>query len=118
MISIQNFLTFSIANGESLSAGVKAVIDDRFAVAVAMPGTWTAAPLTFQISTDGVTYRNVVDGFGTELTAEAAASVHIPIPGTALAGGTYLRIRSGTSGVPVNQGGARTLILAARTFGV
>jgi hypothetical protein len=103
--------TVTIANGASLS-GVVALGNKRLA-AIQMPAAWTAANLSFQGSLDGVTYQELQDSFGAALTVIAAASVCISVDVTLFAGWPYLKIRSGTSGTPVNQGAARTLQIGA-----
>ena len=77
------------------------------AVAIIMPAAWTAAALTFQAG-DGASMENVFDDSGTEVSVSAAADRYIPLPTTLKALHTLL-IRSGTSGVPVNQAAERTL---------
>jgi hypothetical protein len=76
-------------------------------------GGWTAADLTFQISPDGgTTFINMYDETGTEVLVKAAVDREIRFsnPGLWLAV-RHFRIRSGTSGTPVNQAAARSLIL-------
>lgn len=106
-LDVTGTVTFTIANDQSLS---NASDDLRgvLCVAVLMPGTWTAAALTFQVSLDGETYTNMwYDGAEYEVTA--AASQYIVLDAKDFVGIRYLRVRSGTSGTPVNQGGARTV---------
>lgn len=107
----------TIANGTSLSPAVYIGAGDL--VAIEMPAVWTAANLTFQTSSDGVTFQNLKDDSGNEVTATAAAGVNIAIgEGTAKAedfrGAVYIKIRSGTSAVPVNQGQNSTLTAVVR----
>lgn len=103
-----------ITSGVSLSTAVN--IDPYRLVGIAMPATWTAANLTFQASHDnGTTYNNLYDDLGTEMTVTAAASRYITLDPAVFAGINYLKVRSGTSGTPVNQGGDRTITLVTRT---
>lgn len=105
-------LTFTIANGASLSDAQELMGFGLFAIQ--MPATWTTANLTFQGSYDNSTFQNIYDSAGNELTYIAAASVCITdLP--ELAPFRYIKIRSGTSGTPVNQGGSRSLILIAKS---
>lgn len=100
--------TAVIANGASVSGDVD--LGGRKIVAIVMPDAWTAAALTFQASPDGVTYYNVYDG-PTERNLIVAASYYSALNIADWVGIRWLRIRSGTAGTPVNQGGARTLTL-------
>lgn len=104
--------TATIANGASLSGAVDLGTLRLFAIQ--MPTSWTSANLTFQVSTDGTNYYNLYDDTGTEVTWTAAASqvIQSSNPGRWLAF-QYLKVRSGTSGSAVNQGGARTLTFVA-----
>jgi hypothetical protein len=104
-------LTATIANGESLSGAVD--LGGRKLVAIDMPAAWTAASLTFQASPDGVTYDDLYDG-GTERALTVAASRYLAQNIGDWVGVRWLKIRSGTSGTPVNQGGARTLTLVVQ----
>lgn len=99
----------TISNGASLSAAID--LQGRHLIGIVMPADWTAANLTFQVAqtADG-TFADVYDSAGNELVAVAAASRFIcDIP--ELQGVRFLKIRSGTTGTPVNQGAARTLSL-------
>jgi hypothetical protein len=100
--------TATIANGASLSGVVD--LGGRKLVAIVMSGSWTAASLTFQASPDGVTYYDVYDG-ATERSISVAASYYSALAIGNWIGFRHLKIRSGTTGTPVNQGGARVLTL-------
>jgi hypothetical protein len=102
--------TFTIANNASLSDAVS--LDEAALVGLIMPGTWTAADLTLQGAgeNDETAFLNVYDKDGTEVTIDAAASRYILLEPGKFAGIKQLKIRSGTSGTPVNQGGARTIV--------
>ena len=106
--------TVTIANGESLSDAV--AIPGFTVVRIGLPATWTAADLTFQESEDNSTFYNVSPADSdTEYTVEAAASALKIIPPSNLLGLLgNLKVRSGTSGSPVNQGGARIVTLWLR----
>lgn len=104
-----NTKSVQILAGASLSNEVD--LNGHQVVAIYMPGTWTTANLTFSASNvTGGTFNNVYDSAGNELTVTAAASrTLVDIP--ELEPIRFLRIRSGTSGTPVNQLADRTLIL-------
>jgi hypothetical protein len=105
--------TATIANGASLSGAVD--LGGATMVAIQMPANWTAANLTFQLSADGVTYAELQDELGNTFTVTAAASLAIASAALAATflGARYLKVRSGTSGVPINQGAARDIKIIA-----
>ena len=93
----------TITSGTALAPAVDMTIYRVFAIS--MPTTWTAAAITFQASIDGINYFNVVDDTGTEVSITAAASQYIVLTTPAkMLGARWLKVRSGTSGTPVNQG--------------
>lgn len=110
-------VTVTIANGASLS-GVGTIPPGFALAAIVMPATWTAASLTFQAShNDGLgagTYNNVYDVAGTEFQAQASASRWIAIDPVDFLGAPFIKVRSGTSGAAVAQGGNRDLVLVLR----
>lgn len=107
-------VSVTIANGASLSgaADLTAFADQGYPkpIALLMPAAWTSAAITVQASEDGSTFYNVFVQGGTEytLTTPLASQYIILTPGD-LRGANYIKIRSGTSGSPVNQGAARTI---------
>jgi hypothetical protein len=100
--------TAVIASGASLSGAVD--LGGRKLVAIVMPGTWTAASLTFQASPDGVTYYDVYDG-ATERALTVAASYYSALAIGDWVGLRWIKVRSGATGTPVNQAAERTLTL-------
>lgn len=105
--------TFTIANGASLSNSLR--LGGLVPVGVIMPAAWTAAGLSFAVSQDDSTYYPIFDDAGAEITATVAASEFIIFTNIARLFGItpdlYLKLRSGTSAVAVNQGAARVLTL-------
>jgi len=102
--------TVTILNGASLSDAIS--LGNRHLTEIIMPAGWTAAALTFQFSLDGITYNNAFS-LTAELTANTTAalanqSINIATTAT-FHGARYLKIRSGTAAVPVNQGADRVL---------
>lgn len=102
----------TIAAGASLSGAVD--LDGCHPVGLVMPAAWTAASITFQVSLDGVTYNNLYDSSGSEYTITTAASRRIILPPSDFAGVNYLKLRSGTSGAPVNQVAQAVIQVVAR----
>lgn len=118
-----------IANGASQSS----IIDcgsEYTLMAVEIPSSWTAADITFlgashtgtttgttwgQSPQDALeaqlTFRPVIIPAGTEYTLVLGGTGDkiVAIPEGVLEGIQFLKIRSGTSAAPVNQGAARTL---------
>ena len=112
--------TFTIASGASLSDAVDTGNTNSLSsiVAIIMPSAWTAADLTFQASAtvDG-TYNDVYDDDDNEVTVQAGASRHIVLDDemrSHMAGLRFIKIRSGTSGTPVNQGAGRSITLVVK----
>ena len=103
--------TVTIASGASLSGAVD--LQGRKLVAIDMPSGWTAASLTYQASADGVTYDDVYDG-ATERSLTVAASRYMMQNIGDWIGVRYLKIRSGTSAAPVNQGASRVITLVVQ----
>jgi hypothetical protein len=104
----------TIANGASLSGAV--ALSGRAAIRILMPGSWTTANLTFQVSMDDATYYNLYDSAGNEVTVAAAAAIAIVLDPATFCGCAYLKIRSGTSGTPINQAADRALSVVAKAF--
>ncbi len=95
----------TIANGQSLSDELP--IKGGFIITV---DGWTAAVMTFQVQGADGTYRDLYDEFGTEVqvaTFTGGQAVALPVN---VLGSTSIKVRSGTTGAPVNQGGARTVL--------
>ena len=110
--------TATIANGTSLSNAMQIF---GSITRIEIPAAWTAAALTFQVSSDGVTFIDLYDEFNTEVLI---ASASIPT-GTKrairlkLADWTnllWLKLRSGTTGSPVNQGAERLIVVVKNDY--
>jgi hypothetical protein len=120
------FKSVSIPAGATgLSAAFSLAPDGDFAlVGIIMPGTWTAANLTFQMSPDRpvvlpdddapAAFYNGYDDAGNEVTVTAAASRALMLSQNVLIVGRCFKIRSGTSGTPVDQTATRTLTVIFR----
>ena len=106
------YTTATIANGEALSDAI-AVGRGAVVLGVVMPASWTTANLTFQATVDGTNFFNLYDN-ATEYTVTAAASRVIMINSDITDSLQQIKVRSGTSGTPVNQGAERLLTLIVR----
>jgi hypothetical protein len=107
-------VTVTITNGTSLSAAVD--IGNAGIVRVLMPATWTAAVLTAQVSQDNATFYDLYNADGTEWSATVAANHAVVMDVTVWTGMRYVKLRSGTGGAAVNQGGDRILTLVTRAL--
>lgn len=102
--------TATIADAQSLST----VVDFEAATlcGIVTGSGWTTAAITFRASIDGVTFVDLYNAAGNEVSIPtAAASRWYAIDPADFAGIRYLIIRSGTSATPVNQAGGDTLTL-------
>lgn len=84
-------------------------------VRLIMPAAWTAADLTFQASNDGTTFNNLYDSLGNEYTVKVDINRAVILPVYDFYGIRFLKLRSGTSGSPVTQLAARTILVVPGT---
>jgi hypothetical protein len=98
-----------IANGEAVSEAAN--LRGGLLSTIEMPAAWTAANLTFQTCGDGSNFFDLYDELGTEVTAVADASRRIRLEPSQFAAVAQIKVRSGTTGTPVNQVTERTLYL-------
>jgi len=104
-------LTATILNGASLSDAVE--LKGHSVLRIAMPAAWTAADLSFQVSDDGTTFRNVYWDWGPEMVVDADVSMTIELsPFVQLRHINQIKVRSGPSAGAVAQGGDRLIVLA------
>jgi hypothetical protein len=87
-----------IQPGESLSDGVDC--SGGNAVRITMPGAWTPANLTFQVSTDGAMYY---DANGNEIVMSVTPNSAVPISKDWANWWNFVKFRSGTRAYPVVQ---------------
>ncbi|MGJ4888941.1 hypothetical protein ACQR1Y_12145 [Bradyrhizobium sp. HKCCYLRH3099] len=103
----------TILNGASVTSDI--ALGAKALIGLEMPGSWTAANLTFRVSTDGgQNYSNLYDASGNEYTVTVAAGRYVYLDPGVFIGINMLQIRSGTSGSAVNQGADRIIKLAIR----
>lgn len=108
--------TADIASGASLSGVFRP--GEKTICAVIMPATWTTAGLSFQVSDDGgTTWRELQDQDGVAIVVAApAAAGRYNLSAMDFQSANAFKVRSGTVGSPVVQGGARTLTFITRKF--
>jgi hypothetical protein len=94
-----------IANGQALS-DVVGFGEDFVPVAIIMPAAWTAADITFQAADASGAFKNVYTAANAEVAVNVGVDRYIPLTPANFQGTSRIKIRSGTSGVPVNQGAA------------
>lgn len=112
-ISVWEALTVTLASGSSLTEAIN--LGGLRLFGLVLPATWTAADLTFQVSTDGgSTWANLYEQDGTEVIASGKTSGCLTVHPSVFAAFQYIRIRSGTSAVPVSQTADRALKLIVR----
>lgn len=108
-------MDFTIAGGGTLSAAVQ--LNGLHGEAIVMPAAWTAAGLSFTAGdTELGTFQPLFDGLGVELTMSVLASQTIVLPISMIRAFNWLKMRSGTSAVPVVQGTQRVVSLLARSY--
>lgn len=106
--------TALIASGTALSAAVP--LGAKQLVGIAMPAAWDAAALTFQVSADGgTTWLEMTTSAGAAVSFTVAGGQFIAIDPAIWRGINMLKLRSGTSGAPVNQTADRTLTLVTKS---
>lgn len=103
----------SIPLGQSLSGAIP--IANAQPVALQMPAAWTAADITFRVSQDDVTYFDVYNDDGVELAVKVGVGRHIVLGLPDFPGIRFMKLRSGTSGTPVNQAAARQINIITGT---
>lgn len=109
--------TATIPAGQSLSGAIDCSAGRI--VRIVTPPTWTAAPLTFQASVDGVNFQNlyrVQDTQGTFTPFEVVLPI-VPVKSSLVLPATtgytvnFIKLRSGTAALPVTQAGDRAFSL-------
>jgi hypothetical protein len=101
-----------IQPGESLSDGLDC--SAGAIVRITMPGNWTPANLTFQISSDGALYNNLVliDGTEVQIAVVAGSAVVLGQFADYLKAIAFLKVRAGSSEHPVPQDELREFAIA------
>jgi hypothetical protein len=100
----------SISNAICLGSGALCAIQ--------MPAAWTAADLTFQVSDDrGTTWKELLDASGTAVSVSApAAGNRLELDSADFKSAVFLKVRSGTAALAVNQAAERNLTIVSRQF--
>jgi len=106
-------LVATIANGAALAPAVR-LPNGHGLVGILMPAAWTAAAITAQISLDNVTFYDLYSPDGTEVSIVVSAAAAIYLLPAEWIIANYIKIRSGTTGTPVNQGAERAVTLVTK----
>lgn len=107
-------VTATIANGASLSGALPS--QGRRLLAIEMPTAWTAAGIFIQGGMrEAGPFYPISDQAGVEIAVTAAASKMLAISGMVRL--PWIKIGSGTSAAPVNQGAARSITLLFSALG-
>lgn len=103
--------TATIASGASLSGAVD--LGTGRIVGLILPAAWTTASITFQASADGTNFFDLYDDATQRELASSivVASRFLALPMADWLGIRAVKLRSGSSGAPVNQGAARAITL-------
>ena len=112
-------LTATILSGQSLSGEID--LQGYQMLAIRIPAAWDTANITFlgarATTANGGTYVPVYDDAGLEVTVTVGGAdrmITLDINALKLASLQYIKLRSGTSGSPVNQTADRTLYLIGK----
>lgn len=88
---------------------------DQPILAIRIPASWTTANLTFQGSQDGTNFFDVYNLYGDEFTVTVGGTArYVVMSPFDFQWARYIKIRSGTTGTPVNQGADRSLLIITR----
>ena len=107
--------TAVINSGTSLSSIVS--LSEAQVLTLWLPTAWTAATISLVfLGPDGV--ERTLGNEDGEVAVAASASRVVVLTGALIPAGVRgLRVRSGSSGSPVNQAAERTILVSARRFG-
>lgn len=105
-------IAVTITSGTSLSPQVN--LGAKALHGIAMPAGWDAASLTFQASVDGGATWLEMFSAGATVNYAVAAGQYIAFDPALWRAVNAIKVRSGTSGVPVNQTADRALGLIVK----
>lgn len=113
---VLDYQDVTIAQDASLSGAAN--VGEKVVCGLMMPGTWTAADISFQISYDGgATWVALYDDASVIVKVTGpGAGKYLALDPSTFAGVTRVKVQSGVPGAAVNQAAARTLTLVSRKF--
>lgn len=107
--------SLTIASGASVSDALD--MGAHSLLGVILPAAWTDAALTIEVSTDNATWIGLAyDDTGSQcnVIASPAVSSAYALSALGLMPYRYIRLRSGTTATPVNQGAGRVITVITR----
>lgn len=111
-MTMPTILSTTIASGTSLSAAIS--LGPNTLVGIGMPAGWDAAAMSFQVTLDGTTFLDLFDETGAEYAPTVTLGQYITLDPSVFAGVVQIKVRSGTTGTPVNQLADRVISLVTR----
>ena len=114
---VQNQVPVVIAQNQAISGEID--IGGWTLVGIWVPAAWITAGISFQGSIDGITFGELVDQTNTAIAVSSitgGAAVFVALDPAKFRALRAIKVRSGTSGAPVNQtaSGGVTLTLLTR----
>lgn len=112
-------VTATIANGASLSDALQIF---GSITRIEIPSAWTAAALTFQVSSDGSTFIDHFDDGNSEIkiasaSIPTAAARSIRMTRVDWTNLLWIKLRSGTTSAAVNQLAERKIVVVKTPYG-
>lgn len=105
----------TIPAGEALSSAIDC--GNGTLVWLGMPDDWTEADVTFQVSHDGTTFRDLYNGRGGEVDLVVKPRATIVLPPDMMRSVTWINFRSGTAQNPVLQPEERVFAVGVQQGG-
>jgi hypothetical protein len=105
-----------IPAGESLSGEIE-IAGNADLVRITMPGDWDSAPLTFQISTDGIFFNDLFDQEGLEVAVDVQPGTGVMLDPKFRVSGCFIKFRSGLREHPKSQSMLREFAVAVQVPG-
>jgi hypothetical protein len=102
-----------IAAGESLSDAIDCSAGTI--VRITMPADWSKASLTFEISSDGQGYNQLISASGSEVRVAVVPGAAVIVPSDIANASAFIKFRSGSKQAPVPQPLSREFAVALRT---
>ena len=111
----REYTSITIANGASVTELLD--LNGHVAIGIIMPAAWTTAALTVEVSADGTTFNGLAYNDLSSQCNKIASPVASSAYALDLAGMLpyrFVRLRSGTTASPVNQGAERSITVITR----
>jgi hypothetical protein len=105
-------VTVTIAAGQALSSAGD--ISAGNVTMLLMPTAWTGANISFAISEDNITYRDLYDANGNEILRPTGPNRALNVDPGYTSGSLWVKIRSGPAANPVNQAADRAVVLVVQ----